>query len=256
VACGPRGAAAVHRGRAHTGLRHEIGLPAQIGPATTLAPDTVGLLGRMVNELPGIADGVTTTLRGLADAGDLHALASRLPFGPDRLPQFLTHRPVIADRFDLDHTILSLTRAGDRSAELAVALHQALGIETAQPGLLAAHTDRAHTAAHHDHTVATRWAALAAAIHPGIVTDPHWPALAAQLDRIHACGGDVPVLLAVATADRPLPDRHPARSLDYRLVTAAPTLARRPALTGNTHPTVRPPAPPPAPPRPAPSPRR
>ena len=224
-----------------------------------MAPDAVALLGRMVNELPSIADSVTTALRGLAAAGDLHALASRLPFGPDRLPQFLTHRPVIADRFDLDQAILHLTRAGDRSAELAIALHQTLGIQTAQPGLLAAHTDRAHAAAHRDQTVATRWAAVAAAIHPGIVTDPHWPALAAQLDRIHATGGDVPVLLAVATADRPLPDRHPARSLDYRLVTAAPTLARRPTLTGNTNPVVRPPAPPPpppAPPRPVPSPRR
>ena len=43
---------AVWAHRTHTGLRAELGPPAQIGPATKLAPDAVALLGRMVNELP------------------------------------------------------------------------------------------------------------------------------------------------------------------------------------------------------------
>ena len=68
-----------------------------------------------------------------------------------------------------------------------------------------------------------RWADLIAANHPSVVTDPHWDALAAQLDRIHAAGGDVAALVAQVTSERALPDNHPARCLDYRLAEFTPT---------------------------------
>lgn len=62
--------------------------------------------------------------------------------------------------------------------------------------------------------------------HPEVLTDPHWGALATQLDRIADAGGDVAALLAEVTAERALPAQHPARSLDYRLHDAMPQLPR------------------------------
>ena len=75
------------------------------------------------------------------------------------------------------------------------------------------------------------WRPVVNAFDPALTRDPHWPALAAQLDRIAATGADVAALVAQVTAERALPADHPARSLDYRLSAAAPSAVRpvRPA---------------------------
>jgi hypothetical protein len=67
-----------------------------------------------------------------------------------------------------------------------------------------------------------RWQHLFTTAHRAVLADPHWPALAAQIDRIAATGADVAALVANITAERELPDDHPARNLDYRLANAAP----------------------------------
>lgn len=205
---------------AHVGLRRGLGEPAAVGVGLTdLA---IGHLQPMTNELPGIAGALTTMLNRMADAGDLHALATRLPYRADRLDQHLHRRPIIADRRDLADLTRTLTSAGDHSAELAVALYQTRAGAGDQPGLIAAHAERARTAAHHTQAPAIRWAALAAAVDPRIIDDPHWATLAEQMQRIHASGEDLPTLLTQVIAARALPDHHPARSLDYRLNDSAP----------------------------------
>ena len=104
----------------------------------------------------------------------------------------------------------------------------------------------------------SRWTSLLEAVHPSITEDPAWPALLALVDRIDSAGRDIPALIANALRDRPLPDEHPARSLDYRLSDAVPDLARSTARPQPYQPPAgtprpQPPTPPCGPPpRPAP----
>lgn len=64
-----------------------------------------------------------------------------------------------------------------------------------------------------------RIAQLGEALHPGITTDPHWPALAQQLYIADREGLHETQLRHIATA-RPLPTDQPAAALAYRLVDA------------------------------------
>lgn len=59
-----------------------------------------------------------------------------------------------------------------------------------------------------------RWAQLGEQVHPGLTGDPHWPALAATLDRAAANGHDLPRTLPALAARRPLDPDHPGRDLD------------------------------------------
>jgi N12 class adenine-specific DNA methylase len=96
-----------------------------------------------------------------------------------------------------------------------------------------------------------RWKQLCDAVDPQITADPHWPALAAQLDRAAAAGTDVASVLQKATADRTLPTDHPARSLAYRVADAVPDTSSRGRGRVDTPPpsgpTPRPAAAPPGP---------
>jgi hypothetical protein len=62
-----------------------------------------------------------------------------------------------------------------------------------------------------------RWYAQCLDVDRRLVDDPHWPALAAALDRAAATGLDVPATLGALTREQ-LPDAHPARTLHYLLV--------------------------------------
>ena len=77
-----------------------------------------------------------------------------------------------------------------------------------------------------DLPAAQRWAALADSVHAGLSNDPYWPALARTIDQAAAGGIDVKTLLPGLLADNPLPDEHPARSLDFRLIDAAGDVTR------------------------------
>jgi hypothetical protein len=66
-----------------------------------------------------------------------------------------------------------------------------------------------------------RWEALARSIRADLTTDRHWPALARSIDRAAANGVAVDQLLSRLATNQPLPDDHPARSLDFRLIDAA-----------------------------------
>ena len=73
------------------------------------------------------------------------------------------------------------------------------------------------------------------AVDPRLPTDPHYPALAAALDRVDAAGVDAQAALALAARDGQLPDVNPGRALHFRLTStcdAAVTPAPPPAPGG------------------------
>jgi len=138
--------------RAHSELRREFGPADQ---PRVMALDGTGVkvaavrhLQAMVNEIPAIADHLATAVQQLADHGELHALAARLPFREQRVEEFLNRRAVVADRFDVVTVMDRLGDAAKFASELATTLNRAGGptISTSQPGLVAANADRAAAA--------------------------------------------------------------------------------------------------------------
>ena len=84
-----------------------------------------------------------------------------------------------------------------------------------------------------------RWREACSDVDPRLPADPHYPALAAALDRVDAAGVDVQAALALAAGGGHLPDANPSRALHFRLTSTCEA-----AVT---------PAPPPAPGRAAPA---
>ena len=165
------------------------------------ADKPLGIITRLENKTHDL-DRTHATIAGLAANVSAEADRARADYG-----QPFTHRQALLD-------------ARTRSAELAAELAEPDRHPPAATNGSAARTTAAVTAMA---ASGGRWADLIAANHPSVVTDPHWDALAAQLDRIHAAGGDVAALVAQVTSERALPDDHPARSLDYRLAEFTPT---------------------------------
>jgi hypothetical protein len=62
------------------------------------------------------------------------------------------------------------------------------------------------------------WTGLAATIDERLTQGPDWPALSSALDRAAASGYDVETNLPRLAARDDLPERHPARDLQYRLM--------------------------------------
>ncbi len=83
-----------------------------------------------------------------------------------------------------------------------------------------------------------RWYETCHRLDRRLVTDPHWPALAAALDRAAASGLDVPATLSALTHDRPGGEPHPARTLHYRLIATCDA-----AITPRPAPSAIPPTP-------------
>src|SRR5262249_45772580 len=83
----------------------------------------------------------------VADHGELHALASKLPFREYRVSEFLNKQPVVADRYDVLTVLHCLKVAGDLAAAVAVDLDRSTpaAIPHQQPGRLAAHEARVPT---------------------------------------------------------------------------------------------------------------
>jgi hypothetical protein len=102
----------------------------------------------MVNEIPDLADQLAASIEQMADHGELHALASKLPFREYRTAEFLNRQPVVADRFDVMTVVQRLQVAGELAAAVAVDLDQSMPvtIELQQPGGLAAYEARAAAA--------------------------------------------------------------------------------------------------------------
>jgi hypothetical protein len=81
------------------------------------------------------------------------------------------------------------------------------------------------------------WGDLADSIDERLAESADWPALSAALDRAAASGYDVGANLPRLAAEHPLPDRHPARELHYRLMgdcDAALAAGDAGAATGDT----------------------
>lgn len=67
------------------------------------------------------------------------------------------------------------------------------------------------------------WRSVAEHIDPRLVRGPDWPPLATALARAHTAGYDVAARLPALAAAAPLPDRHPARELHWRLLDDDPS---------------------------------
>ena len=73
-----------------------------------------------------------------------------------------------------------------------------------------------------DMAAASIWRAFVVQVDDRLVRGPDWPPLAAALTRAAAVGYDVAVRLPTLAAAAPLPDRHPARELHWRLLDDCP----------------------------------
>ena len=69
-------------------------------------------------------------------------------------------------------------------------------------------------------------------IDPRLTQGPDWPPLASALARASAAGYDVAARLPVLAAAAPLPERHPARELHWRLLDDCPSVAGPLPLAG------------------------
>ncbi|WP_448642337.1 hypothetical protein [Geodermatophilus sp. URMC 63] len=74
----------------------------------------------------------------------------------------------------------------------------------------------------HASPAALAWYETAERIGAHLVHGPDWLPLAAALARAHAAGHDVAARLPALAAAAPLPDRHPARELHWRLLEDCP----------------------------------
>ncbi|CCG02431.1 hypothetical protein [Blastococcus saxobsidens] len=77
------------------------------------------------------------------------------------------------------------------------------------------------------------WEAVARRIDPRLLDGPDWRPLSASLTRAAAAGYDVPARLP-ALAASPLPDRHPARELHWRLLDDCPAALPVPDADGGS----------------------
>jgi hypothetical protein len=156
---------------------------------------------------------------------------------------------VVVDHPSPHHVTVESPFGTKRVAAIShVRLADASPIEAQSPG---GHTPTA------SETPAQKWAAQCDAVDERITADPHWPALASQLDRAATAGTDIGAVLHQVTADNRLPEDHPARSLAYRVADVVPDL-RSPArmrTDGEPDPAPRT-APPPPPPSRDPDPYR
>ncbi|SEK61521.1 hypothetical protein SAMN04515665_103187 [Blastococcus sp. DSM 46786] len=73
-----------------------------------------------------------------------------------------------------------------------------------------------------DMAAASTWRAFVVQIDDRLVRDPAWLPLAAALTRAAAAGYDVAARLPALAAAAPVPDRHPARELHWRLLDDCP----------------------------------
>jgi hypothetical protein len=78
----------------------------------------------------------------------------------------------------------------------------------------------------HESVAHPAWESIAERIDPRLVHGPDWSPLAAALDRAAAAGYDIVRRLPALAAAAPLPDRHPARELHWRLLDDCPAALR------------------------------
>jgi hypothetical protein len=170
--------------RTHIELRREFGSPEQIRLAADQRPGPKANaflhLQAMVNKIPDVADHLAAAIEQMADHGELHALASKLPFREYRVTEFLTRKAVVADRFDVMTVLHRLEVAGALAAAVAVDLDRSASatVERQQPGRLAEHEARVE-AAHVDPHSATVQQVANGMLGPG--QEPHTPEAAPDL---------------------------------------------------------------------------
>ena len=84
-----------------------------------------------------------------------------------------------------------------------------------------------------DRAAESTWSELVARIDARLVRGPDWPPLAAALTRAAAACFDIAARLPALAAAAPLPARHPARELHWRLLDDCPDALPAPSPTGD-----------------------
>ncbi len=161
----------------------------------------------------------------VADRVDAHAASLRWAEG--RIAAVRAAAPVIAGLPPADwpnHITAVAERTGVAHPQVVLEVLDAAQGWTADPRAAAARQlaqpipDRAPAP-----PAPLRWAQLGEQVHPGLTGDPHWPALAATLDRAAAHGHDPAMTLPALAARRPLDPDHPGRDLDDLVHHALPS---------------------------------
>ena len=110
---------------------------------------------------------------------------------------------------------------------------------------IAAHLESEPEHGDDDAATETAWRQLVARVDARLVRGPDWLPLAAALARAAAAGYDVASRLPVLAAAAPLPARHPARELHWRLLddcaAALPARSATDHRSSNAHSPVGPP---------------
>lgn len=183
----------------------------------------------------------TAVVTQLGETGALYAPATRLPVSEERVEAILDRKwvrltaeeasPLVEGYQQLADatTVASLTYTALTTPSLtgapAASTAPTLSVDPA-PQIASLPADPEPVAA----TVAgQRWLQTLADLDPRLLADPHYPALAAALDRVELAGANVTASLEAATA-APLPDKHTARTLHYKLIDVCPA-----ASTPYTH---------------------
>jgi len=133
----------------------------------------------------------------------------------------------------------ALQRARDEEQRRAIALRI----------LRAAADSESETRAHADEAGPEYgWDAVAERIEPRLTQGSDWPLLAEALSRAAAAGYDIEAKLPGLAVASPLPERHPARELQWRLIgdcpAAVPELPARRPVDPTPRPAPEPSAPP------------
>lgn len=135
------------------------------------------------------------------------------------------------------HEALQRARNGEQRRDIVLRILHA-----------AAYSESETRAGAEDPGPANEWDAVAERIQPRLTQGSDWPLLVVALSRAAAAGYDVEAKLPGLAAASPLPERHPARELQWRLIgdcpAAVPELPARRPVDPTTRSAPEPPPPP------------
>ena len=191
----------------------------------------LGLAGGALAAARDVGEQHAAAVTHLAQTAGLCTPATRLPFSEERLEAVLDHRWVPLTEQEAAPLVEAYQHlaAATSAASLTYIALTTSGLTTddqrpqssPQPGPHVQTSAPDRTQPMETTLAGQRWQQTLAAVDPRLLTDPHYPVLAAALDRVELAGVDVTASLAAAAA-APLPDSHTARTLHYNLIEVCP----------------------------------
>lgn len=188
-----------------------------------------------------VAEQHTPLVGRLAQAGGLYAPARQLTPGEDRISARLNNKWIQLGKSEsvaLTEAYRQLPAVTATARALFTATTSPATAQTPRPALTATgrHADRNPQPRTSDRTgtvadpadaapttlAGQTWHRTCTELDPRLTSDPHYPVLAAALDRIALTGANVTAVLAEAVAGASLPPEHTARALHYQLLDVCP----------------------------------